>query len=805
MMKQVLAIFALLVAGSHAATCTVASVQTGNTIAAADSSSLAVGATNRVTAGCQTSGGLTGVAFPNAAGRCSVMCDGTLGVAASAAIPTANVYVAFNPFDTTYGNSVIDAANVVTANTAAYQYGGAQSTCSGTSTAVANNAACYGANYFVFTNVIANGGTAGTNKIGLTDTNAYTTHWKAAIDCATFAMFDTSICRIASATQITIKNGFTPLLVTSSGTTTIVYKIAVHNEVLTAAALKTWSDTAEASDAALLTAFKASAAALVLNAGTSPYTGTEQVGTAATVATGAVSTIMGFLNAVSAATGTALSAATGNAKVGVTATYHISVDGTPARYIANGNQGAGDYACGTSVPNLGCLHGCDVGYTRVGTVASYVLPDAKPCQTAAQTSTTNGLAAAGMPACNGGTSVGATAAAALTRAFTAGTCEASYGFTKTITMATSGTGSVADNAAYIADSFEIQRQTECAMIQMATGTDANCVLADASVASADMTVKKGITMSCTWATGGVVTCTGEIASSVASRHAVKTNLDAITATTWAAKVVGSTIKQSTNYAWGGADPAAGIFTIGTTTPTFCALNEQTWDLTGVTLQTNSSTGNCGNFLANGGTCTPVCGTGYSTASGTVSCSSSGVLTGYNCSVAPTPTPTSNATSCTYGATSTCATRVTQSLVISSLTVAAYTGNTKAVYECGYTKSVTSTWCTATTGAVTYLSGVQISSTAAARRAATLTFVLDVETSVMTAANVQTAVAAGVTASNLVDQMTAIATASGWSVTVPALADITVNTATFAGAASGAGALVPSALAALAGVASLLMM
>merc|ERR1711966_553394 len=202
----------------------------------------------------------------------------------------------------------------------------------------------------------------------------------------------------------------------------------------------------------------------------------------------------------------ALTVSTGTALVSATAAWHIAVDGTPARYIANGNQGSGDYACGTSVPNLGCLHGCDVGYTRVGTAASYVLPDAKPCQTASQTTTTNGLAESGMPACNGGTSVGATAAAALTRAFTAGTCEASYGFTKTITIATSGTGSAADNA----DSYEIQRQTECAMIQMATGTDANCVLEDAALTTADMTVKKGITMSCTWASGGIVTCTGEI-------------------------------------------------------------------------------------------------------------------------------------------------------------------------------------------------------------------------------------------------------------------------------------------------------
>merc|ERR1711907_686261 len=125
------------------------------------------------------------------------------------------------------------------------------------------------------------------------------------------------------------------------------------------------------------------------------------------------------------------------------------------------------------------------------------------------------------------------------------------------------------------------------------------------------------------------------------------------------------------------------------------------------------------------------------------------------SIAPTTIATSTATTaaassssnstCTYGATSTCATRISQSIVISSLTVAAYTGNLKATYECSYAKMVSATWCTATTGAVSYLAGVQVTSTAAARRAATISFVMDVETSVMTAAAVQTAVASGVTA------------------------------------------------------------
>merc|ERR1712054_339807 len=106
-----------------------------------------------------------------------------------------------------------------------------------------------------------------------------------------------------------------------------------------------------------------------------------------------------------------------------------------------------------------------------------------------------------------------------------------------------------------------------------------------------------------------------------------------------------------------------------------------------------------------------------------------------------------------------------------LTVAAYTGNLKSTYECSYAKMIPATFCTATTGAVSYLSGVQVTSSAAARRAATISFVTDVETSVMTAAAVQTAVASGATA-----------------------ADVTVNTAAFTGAAtSSAAVVIPSAI------------
>merc|ERR1712159_467836 len=221
--------------------------------------------------------------------------------------------------------------------------------------------------------------------------------------------------------------------------------------------------------------------------------------------------------------------------------------------------------------------------------------------------------------------------------------------------------------------------------------------------------------------------------------------------------------------------------------------------------TNGALNSCAQALPFGASCTYNCSSGYTAnAVTTFECSASGTASyvapnvGNMTCTAPAAAAASN-TSCTYGATSTCATRISQSIVISSLAVADYIGNLKATYECSYAKMVSATWCTATTGAVTYLSGVQVTSTAAARRAARRTFVMDVETSVMTAAAVQTAVQSGVTAANLVTQMTAINTATGWSVTVPAAADITVNTATFSGAATSSAAVaIPSAIMVLLG-------
>merc|ERR1712188_341180 len=87
-------------------------------------------------------------------------------------------------------------------------------------------------------------------------------------------------------------------------------------------------------------------------------------------------------------------------------------------------------------------------------------------------------------------------------------------------------------------------------------------------------------------------------------------------------------------------------------------------------------------------------------------------------------------------------------------------------ECAYANTVegasTPTWCVATTSAYTYKSGVTMSSTAAARRAAKVTFVLKVKSSVKTTSQLQTLVASGSTAAAFATALTAVNTASNYT-------------------------------------------
>merc|ERR1712125_196487 len=146
------------------------------------------------------------------------------------------------------------------------------------------------------------------------------------------------------------------------------------------------------------------------------------------------------------------------------------------------------------------------------------------------------------------------------------------------------------------------------------------------------------------------------------------------------------------------------------------------------------------------------------------------------------------------------TTVTQVYTFADLTVAAYTGDMKSNCECAYANTIeaatTPTWCVATTSAYTYKSGVAMSSSAAARRAAKVTFVLKVKSSVKSTSQLQTMVASGSTAAAFATALTAVNTASNYTA-APGTA--TVATATFTGGSSSASALLPSMLSLVAAI------
>merc|ERR1711934_1340594 len=146
------------------------------------------------------------------------------------------------------------------------------------------------------------------------------------------------------------------------------------------------------------------------------------------------------------------------------------------------------------------------------------------------------------------------------------------------------------------------------------------------------------------------------------------------------------------------------------------------------------------------------------------------------------------------------TTVTQVYTFADLTFGAYTGKMKSNCECAYANTVeaatTPTWCVATTSAYTYKSGVAMSSSAAARRAAKVTFVLKVKSSVKSTTQLQLMVASGSTATNFAAALAAVNTASNKTV-APGTA--TVATATFTGGTSSASTLLPSMLSLVAAI------
>merc|ERR1712230_284532 len=177
-------------------------------------------------------------------------------------------------------------------------------------------------------------------------------------------------------------------------------------------------------------------------------------------------------------------------------------------------------------------------------------------------------------------------------------------------------------------------------------------------------------------------------------------------------------------------------------------------------------------------------------------------TGYTLTapVSSSPAASANSTTASPAAATGTETTVTQVYTFASLTVAQYTGDMKSNCECAYANTVeaatTPTWCVATTSAYTYKSGVAMSSSAAARRAAKVTFVLKVKSSVKTTSQLQTMVASGSTATKFAAALAAVNTASNYTA-APGTA--TVATATFTGGSSSASTLLPSMLSLVAAI------
>jgi len=174
--------------------------------------------------------------------------------------------------------------------------------------------------------------------------------------------------------------------------------------------------------------------------------------------------------------------------------------------------------------------------------------------------------------------------------------------------------------------------------------------------------------------------------------------------------------------------------------------------------------------------------------------------GYTIVAAPASSASANTTTASAAAATGTETTVTQEYTFASITAAQYTGDMKSNCECAYANTVeaatTPTWCVATTSAYTYKSGVAMSSSAAARRAAKVTFVLKVKSSVKTTSQLQTMVASGSTATNFAAALAAVNTASNKTV-APGTA--TVATATFTGGSSSASTLLPSMLSLVAAI------
>merc|ERR1711959_33008 len=244
---------------------------------------------------------------------------------------------------------------------------------------------------------------------------------------------------------------------------------------------------------------------------------------------------------------------------------------------------------------------------------------------------------------------------------------------------------------------------------------------------------------------GTTVCDG----AVAVKNILKVTMGA---TLTAAKV--AVITCTTNFANNGATPGAVTFDIATTTDTG-KLGKQT---------------------------------GYN-----LCAASQNVVSGV-CTT-PSSSSSANGAAAAAAASSNPHTTVKQAYTFPSLTTATYTGNTKGNMECAYANNVedatTPTWCVAATGSRTYKAGIAMSSSVA-RRAATVTFTLKVDTTVLAKSALEAKVATSSTAAKFAAALTAVNTGTGFNITDPGTAT-NVATATYTSTGSGASSLLPSML------------
>jgi hypothetical protein len=180
----------------------------------------------------------------------------------------------------------------------------------------------------------------------------------------------------------------------------------------------------------------------------------------------------------------------------------------------------------------------------------------------------------------------------------------------------------------------------------------------------------------------------------------------------------------------------------------------------------------------------------------------------------------NGTTTTTGTTVTgvAKTQISQAVTITSVTATEYDNATdtkmKLTYQCAYLRMLATTYCVTSTGSIAWQSGIGITSTAVAtRRGATITFVSQFSTSLITYAALQTAVTAAGTAfgTNLVTQLGLVNTATGYTIAVPVSTAVSAAGAAYATydasgtQTSSASAIMPSLLTGMVALSAMLAM